>query len=81
MVMGAPKCGGICFSCREIVNQSLLELHKPADIKNDPFPCPHLYDFLETHCMTNQQIGQSTCAGWGPRNLVSDKHTLGGSED
>uniref|UniRef100_A0A8C2V7M2 Ferritin n=1 Tax=Chinchilla lanigera TaxID=34839 RepID=A0A8C2V7M2_CHILA len=70
------------------VNQSLLELHKPATDKNDP----HLCDFIETHCLAEQvkaikQMGdhvtnlrktrapESRTAGY-----LFDKHTLGDSD-
>ncbi|XP_017376918.1 LOW QUALITY PROTEIN: ferritin-4, chloroplastic-like [Cebus imitator] len=71
------------------VNQSLLELHKPATDKNDP----HLCDFIETHYL-NEQVKSTKELGDHVTNLrkmgapqsglaeyLFDKHTLGDSDN
>ncbi|XP_051571848.1 ferritin, middle subunit-like [Myxocyprinus asiaticus] len=68
------------------VNQALLDLHKVASEKVDP----HLYDFLETHCLNEQveaikklgdHITNLSKMGAGNNRMAEylfDKHTLDG---
>ena len=71
-----------CALClARTVNQSLLELRKLANEKNDP----HLCDVIETHYLNEHVEAMTTLRKMGgPASGIAeylfDKHTLGHSE-
>ena len=71
--LNAMECA-LCLA--RTVNQSLLELHKLANEKNDP----HLCDVIETRYLHDHIAQDGGAPGSAIAEYLFDKHTLGHSE-